>query len=75
VKIVGDVDSDMTGNVGKNVTKRSVRVTIITVENKNKSITYPERASVALVIQNAMRTRRTILSFVIYDWLYHILPQ
>jgi len=34
VKIVADADADMTDNVDKNVTKRSVRVRIITVENK-----------------------------------------
>ena len=72
MKIVGDDDSDMTSNVGKNVTKRGVRVTIITVGKK--SITHPERVSVALVIQNAMHMRRTIVSSVVYVWFYHILP-
>jgi len=62
----------MTGNVGRNVTLRPVRVTIITVENK-KYITHPKGLSAALLIQNAIWTRLTILSYVVYVWFYHIL--
>jgi hypothetical protein len=52
-----------TGNVLMNVTWRSVRVTIVVVENAI-SITYCECVSVVLVIQHAMRMRRIILSSV-----------
>ena len=52
--------SDKTRNVRVNVTLRHVLVTIVAVE-KQISITYCEFASVALVIQYAMRMRHIVI--------------
>ena len=51
-------------------TQRSVRVTMVTVEEQN--ITYSECVSTALVIHHAMRMRCIILSLVDYRALPHL---
>jgi len=55
-----------TGNIGRNVTSRSVSENIFRCR-KAISITYSECVSVALIIQNAKRMRRItcILSSVV----------
>ena len=53
-----------------NVTWRSFRLTLVAAEN-NRSITYSECVSVALIIQHAMRMRRTMSSSVACLTLHH----